>query len=61
MQYELNKWREKFLMWIAWHLPKSIVMWCAIRVTAHATTGEYETQIVPDLTAMDAVKRWETA
>ncbi len=49
---------EKCLMWIAWHLPKHIVYFCAIRVAAHATTGKYSNQIVPDLTALDAIKRW---
>lgn len=50
---------EKILTWFVWRLPKKIVMWSAIRVVAHATTGKYSGQIVPDLTAMDAVKRWD--
>lgn len=50
--------REKILTWIAWHMPRSIVYWCAIRVMAHATQGEYSHQVVPDLTSMDALKRW---
>jgi hypothetical protein len=49
---------EKIAMFIAWRLPKRLVMWCAIRVIAHATQGEYERQIVPDLSAMDALQRW---
>jgi len=28
---------------------------------AHATTGEYGSTVVPELTAMDALKRWEGA
>ena len=52
---------DKFCMWLAWKLPKRLVYFCAIRVDAHATTNEYSNQIVPDLTAMDALKRWETA
>lgn len=52
---------DKIWMWIAWHLPKRLVYWCAIRVDAHATTGDYGSQNVPDLLAMDALKRWETA
>ena len=50
--------KEKLLMWIAWHLPRSLVMWCAMRVGAHATTGKYSSQVVPDLKFMDAMKRW---
>jgi len=53
--------KEKILIFIAWRLPKSIVMWCSIRLIAHATQGQYSNQIVPELNAMDALKRWETA
>jgi hypothetical protein len=51
--------RDKVLRWIVWRLPKSIVYWAAIRVVANATTGPYESQIVPELRAMDALDRWE--
>ena len=50
--------REATLKWIAWHLPRKLVYWCAIRVAAHATTGSYSNQIVTDLRAMDALDRW---
>lgn len=33
--------KEKLTMLIAWHLPKYLVMWCAIRVGAAATQDEY--------------------
>lgn len=42
-------------------LPRNLVYWCAIRLMAHATQGRYSTQVVPDLSAMDALKRWEAA
>lgn len=57
----MHKIKEKFVMWIAWKLPHVLVSWCAIRVIAHATQGEYGSTIVPELSAMDALKRWETA
>lgn len=49
---------DKFLMFIAFRLPKRLVMWCAVRVIANATTGAYGNQIVPELSAMDALDRW---
>lgn len=52
---------EKVWIWTAWHLPKRLTMWAAVRVGTHATTGEYSTTVVPDLTFTDALKRWETA
>ncbi len=30
-----------------------------MRVEAHATQGKYSNQVVPDLTFMDAMERWE--
>lgn len=59
MKYEIDKLKDEIYMWIVWKLPKRFVMWCAIRVGANATTGEYSNQIVPELHFMDAIKRWE--
>jgi len=50
--------KEKIYIFIAWRLPRSLVYWCAMRVGAHATQGKYDTQIVPELKFMDALKRW---
>lgn len=49
---------DKLWMWIAFHLPHRVVYWAHVRVVAKATTGEYSTQIVPELMAVDAMKRW---
>lgn len=49
---------DKLQMHIAWLLPKQLVKWCFVRVTAHATTGKYGDTVVPELTAMDALSRW---
>jgi len=51
---------EKIQMKIAWALPNWLVMWASVKMIAHATQGEYGNTIVPELTAMDALKRWET-
>jgi hypothetical protein len=59
--YEIRKRREAVVRWIAWHLPHELVMWCYIRVAAHATTGEYGNTVVPELPMMDALKRWDSA
>ena len=50
--------RNKISMWIAWKIPDRIIYWCAIRVIAYATQGSYSSQIVPELTAMDAIDRF---
>jgi hypothetical protein len=49
---------EKVKLWVAWHVPKWLAYWCTIRVGAHATTGKWSNQIVPELTVADALQRW---
>lgn len=52
--------RERFIQWIAFKvLPREVAYWAAIRVIASATVGKYKHQIVPDLTAMQVLERWE--
>jgi hypothetical protein len=50
---------ERFWLWLAYKLPRGLAYWCAIRIGAHATGSKYPTQVVPELTFMDALKRWE--
>ncbi len=55
---------DKVSMWGAWHLPKRAAMWAAVRVVAHATQGPrgiYGDTVVPNLTAMEALRRWDNA
>ena len=61
LKYWWNVKKEKLQMWVAWSLPKWLVMWAAVRLIAHATTGKYGTTVVPELSAMDALKRWDDA
>lgn len=57
--YLISRKREAFIRWIAWKLPKKLVMWSYIRVGAHATTGQYENTVVPELGMMEALDRWD--
>jgi len=59
VRYEASKKAERAIMALVWKLPKPVVKWAAVRVGAHATTGDYANQIVPELTFMDALKRWD--
>lgn len=49
---------DKIMLKLAYLLPRRLVYWCAIRVGANATQGEYSNQIVPDLKFMDALRRF---
>lgn len=55
----LSRLPEKMWFWLAWRLPKKLVYFAAIRLVAFATQGEYGNTIVPELPAMEAVRRWE--
>lgn len=56
---KLARMRERAIQAVAWHLPRELVKWCAVRVMAHATVGPYSNQVVGDLKAMDALNRWD--
>lgn len=58
-RYLLLRRREAFVRWVVWRLPRTVVMWCYIRVGAHATTGQYGDTVVPELGMMDALQRWD--
>lgn len=59
LKYQTGRRFEKLLRTIVWALPRKVVMWAFIRVVAHATTGKYSNQIVPKLTVIDALSRWD--
>ena len=46
-------------LWLAWRLPRKLVYWCAVRVGAHATQGDYSDTVVPELLVMEALERWD--
>ncbi len=49
---------DRLYHWIARHLPRRLVYWCAIVVAVHATTGEYSHFNTPSMLFADALKRW---
>ena len=54
----IERMQERLIMWLSSKLPRRLVYWCAIRLYVHATTGRYSGQIVPELNALEALKRW---
>jgi hypothetical protein len=49
----------KLVMWFVWLLPRWLVYWCSVRLMSEASTGKWGHQVVPELTALDALKRWD--
>jgi len=44
---------------VAAMLPRRVVYFAAIRLGAAVTTGKYAKTVVPELTFIDALKRWD--
>ena len=51
--------KERIQLFFARMLPKWLVYWASIRMIANATTGEYSSTVVPELTAMETLQRWK--
>ena len=58
MKYLYREYKEKLLLAVVWRLPKPIVYWCAVRLGANATQGQYGNESPTDLNFMTALKRW---
>ena len=56
--YNRHKYTERAQLWLAYRLPRWLIYWACIRLIAYAPMGKYDKQVVPKLTAMDALKRW---
>lgn len=50
--------KDNFQCWVASKLPKWIVMRATVRLAVYATTGKYSNTVVPELTVMEAIRRW---
>lgn len=55
----MARWLERFWMFLAWHVPRPLAYFCAVRVAAHATTGDaFDRTSSPGLTIVDSLERW---
>ena len=50
---------EKIWVWIAWRLPRVLVMWASIRLMAHATQGKWGNECPDGVDVMTALQRWD--
>lgn len=49
---------EKLLIWVAWHLPRRLAYWTAIRVNSSATTTAFRDRTPDEVSVMDALRVW---
>ena len=48
----------KVWYWLVNMLPTKMIYFCFMHVMAYSTTGKYGSTIVPELTGVDAIKRY---
>lgn len=54
----MNVKETNFWFWLVKLLPNKLVYFCFMHVMAYATTGKYGSTIVPELSGLDAAKRY---
>ena len=54
----MNVKETNFWFWLVKLLPNKLVYFCFMHVMAYSTTGKYSSTIVPELSGMDAIKRY---
>ena len=52
---------DKMCRFLANKLPKRVLYFCGIRILAIGTTGKHSSQIVSELTAIEALDRLEAS
>lgn len=57
--YARYKARGRVVRAVVWRLPHEVIMWSAVRLIAHGTTGAYSGTVVSELAVMEALKRWD--
>ncbi|HRF50824.1 MAG TPA: hypothetical protein PLC98_24560 [Anaerolineales bacterium] len=50
---------ERFWRWLAWLLPRDLVMWCGLRMMTHATQGPWGNEHPGTISMMDMLGRWQ--
>ena len=55
----MKKYREIFWFWLMWRLPKRLVYYAVLRAWIFASTGQWNNEEVPAITAHDILQRWD--
>lgn len=58
-KYEATKKTEAIQRKFVWALPHWAIKWALVRATLHATNGKWSNQVVPKITAVEVLKRWD--
>lgn len=50
---------EKVCIWLAWRMPRQLVLWAAVRLMSHATCTKFSNRTPDNVSIMDALDAWE--
>ena len=53
------RWWTALATWLAWHLPREVVYWCAVRVAVNASQGKWSGSETPGVTVVEMLERWD--
>lgn len=56
--YEFDKLRDNLAMWVAWHLPRRVVMWAYVRVGAEVSVTTFREKDVSAMGMMETLDAW---
>lgn len=56
--YSFHRIREKVIMAFVWRLPDWVMVWAAMRLWAHATSGKYDAPNPEKITMSEVLKKW---
>jgi hypothetical protein len=54
----MERFKEKIAIYIAWSLPRRVVLWTVIRAFAHATTGKWGNTHPDEVGYKEVYDRW---
>jgi hypothetical protein len=59
LKYQATKKLERLERKVVWLLPRWLIRWAVVRATLHATNGKWGKTVVPKITALEVMERWE--
>jgi hypothetical protein len=59
LRWKLLNPKMRVKMWIVDRLPRWVIYYAIVRAGVYACSGEYSNPVFPELTLVDAMKRWE--
>ena len=57
-RHRIYRWKEEFLFWLIWKLPRRAVEIAVVRAWANATTGPFSSETPCRVSCDEVLRRW---